>query len=153
MQFSLNAGVPTLWHIDVATGGATPTGTWQPLVTMVRPNEATLLAQLDLVNGWADLRADRAREILAQTAPQYAFWGSVVPLYQARHPRTLELLHLALSLAKCAEMNFKNALCVRRPHEYSAQVQPMLKTPIHGSLPSGHSTEAHTVAYVLSELV
>jgi hypothetical protein len=42
---------------------------------------------------------------------------------------------------------------VRRPNEYSPQVQPMIQTPVHGSLPSGHSTEAHAVARVLAKLV
>ena len=44
-------------------------------------------------------------------------------------------------------------MCVRRPHEYSPQIQPILQTPVHGSLPSGHSTEAYAVARVLNELV
>jgi hypothetical protein len=85
--------------------------------------------------------------------PQYGFWGSVVPLYAQRHRRTLELIHIALRLAKYAEMNFKHALCVRRAHEYSPQIQPMIQTPNHGSMPSGHSTEAFIVARVLLELV
>jgi len=101
----------------------------------------------------ADLRGDRAREILAQMTPQYAFWGSVVPLYPARHSRTLELIGLVLRLAKYAEMNFKNAFATLRPNERSPQIQPMIQTPIHGSFPSGHSTEATAVARVLYELV
>lgn len=136
----------------MAAGNPT-TSTWIPLLTMVRPPDTTLLKQLDLVNGYADLRADRAREIAAQKAPQFAFWGSVLPLYPARHRRTLELMRLALRLAKFAEMNFKNALVVRRPHEYSPQIQPMIQTPNHGSLPSGHATEAFIVARVLNALV
>ncbi len=145
-SFAKNAG-------NVPSGTTAPAGNWNKFVTMTRPPEATLLKQLDLVNGYADLRADRAREIVAQMSPQYAFWGSVVPLYPARHPYTLELVGMVLRLAKYAEMNFKHALCVRRPNEYSPQVQPMIQTPIHGSLPSGHSTEAHAVARVLGKLV
>jgi membrane-associated phospholipid phosphatase len=152
LHFSVDANQrATLWH-GTPTGGNPPKTTWSALVTMVRPPEATLRLQLALVNGYADLRADRAREIAAQKAPQYAFWGSVLPLYPARHRRTYELIRLALRLAKSAEMNFKNALVVRRPHEYSPQIQPMIQTPIHGSLPSGHSTEAFIVARVLLEL-
>jgi membrane-associated phospholipid phosphatase len=109
--------------------------------------------QLDLVNGYADLRADRAREIVAQMTPQYAFWGTVIPLYPARHRKTLELIGLALRLAKYAEMNFKNAFAVLRPHELSPQIQPMIQTPAHGSFPSGHCTECFVVARVLYELV
>jgi hypothetical protein len=35
----------------------------------------------------------------------------------------------------------------------SPQLQPMIQTPGHGSLPSGHATEAHIVAYVLWKLL
>jgi len=84
---------------------------------------------------------------------QFPFWSSVVPLYPARHPKTFEVIHMVLRLAKYVEMSFKNALCVRRAHELSAQVQPIIEEPVHGSLPSGHSTEAHAVARVLFELV
>ena len=74
--------------------------------------------------------------------PQYAFWASVVPLYPLRHPRTLELIQLAIRLAKYVEMCFKHTLSVRRAHEYSPQIQPIIQTPGHGAFPSGHATEA-----------
>jgi len=166
LYFASDATLPngwaTLWSLTeagTATGTAAPTGAWSKFVSMKPPSPAILDGrsglpdQLTLVNGYADLRTDRAREIVAQMTPQYAFWGSVVPLYPARHQRTLELLGVVLRLAKYAEMNFKNAMSVRRPNEYSPQIQPMIQTPIHGSLPSGHSTEAHAVARVLYELM
>ena len=46
-------------------------------------------------------------------------------------------------------MQIKHALAVRRPIEFSPQVQPTIVTPAHGSLPSGHATEAYTMAVVL----
>ena len=137
----------------IAAGTSTPAGNWTPLVRMQAPDIAVLQDQLNLVAGYADLRADRAREIVAQMAPQYAFWGSVVPLYPARHARTLEVLNLVLRLAKYAEMNFKNAFGVLRPNELSPQIQPMIQTPVHASFPSGHCTECFAVARVLYELV
>jgi membrane-associated phospholipid phosphatase len=122
-------------------------------VTMLAPPEKLLEKQLDFVNGYADLRADRAREIVSQAAPQWPFWKTVVPLQRGRHPRTLELMALALRLAKYAEMQFKNALAVLRPHELSPQIQPLIPTPLHASFPSGHCTEAHAVAFVLHAVV
>jgi PAP2 superfamily len=47
----------------------------------------------------------------------------------------------------------KHALACRRPIEYSPQVQPMILTPSHGTLPSGHATEAFAVALVLWRLL
>ena len=121
---------------------------------MNRPTDAKLLGQqVDLVHGWSDLRSDRLREILSQQTPQYAFWGSVVPLYPTRSERTIELINVLLQLASSIAQRFKHSLCVRRPHEYSAQVQPIIQTPGHGSLPSGHSTEAFAVARLLIGLL
>ena len=85
--------------------------------------------------------------------PQHAFWSSVVHLHPDRNKWTIELLATALRLANLVEMRFKQALACRRPVDLSPQVQPMILTPGHGSLPSGHSTEAHIVARVLYELV
>ena len=42
---------------------------------------------------------------------------------------------------------------VKRPIEFSPQVQPMIPTPTHGSLPSGHATEAFLMARILWRLL
>jgi len=109
--------------------------------------------QLDIVASWADLRAERSAEILAQRSPPLAFWSSIENLRPDWHRATLEVLWSALRLAHHAEMRFKHALACRRPVEMSAQVQPLIGTPGHGSLPSGHATEAFIVAHVLWSLV
>jgi membrane-associated phospholipid phosphatase len=50
-------------------------------------------------------------------------------------------------------MRIKHALACRRPIDYSPQVQPIIPTPRHGSLPSGHATESFIFAYVLRSLL
>jgi hypothetical protein len=47
----------------------------------------------------------------------------------------------------------KHALACRRPHEFSPQIQPMIVTPSHGTMPSGHSTETFASALVLWNLL
>ena len=141
----------TLWYWNV-TAGAPPTATAQQVVTLIPPDLPKLKAQLDFVASYADLREDRASEILAQLGPQYAFWSSIVPLHPTRTKWTLELLDTALRLANYVEMRFKHALVCPRPVLLSPQIQPIILTPGHGSLPSGHSTEAHMVASVLWKL-
>jgi membrane-associated phospholipid phosphatase len=118
-----------------------------------KDHEQFIKGQLNFIDIYADLRPDRATEILAQLGVPYAFWASITYLRPDRMPRTLELIDTALRLAVLVEMRFKHALAVTRPIEYSPQVQPMILTPGHGSLPSGHSTEAHIIARVLTELV
>ena len=90
--------------------------------------------------------------VLTVSSPT-AFWGSVVNLHPDHKKFTIELLDVALNLANIVEMRVKHAMACRRPIEYSPQVQPMILTPGHGSLPSGHATEAHMIARLLLELL
>jgi membrane-associated phospholipid phosphatase len=125
----------------------------RPLITLRAPSEAIFKKQLDLVAAYADLRADRAAEIVAQVGPPMAFWAPVVGILPHRHKKTLLLLDLAFSLAIHVEMRFKHIFASARPVEMSPQIQPMIPTPGHGSWPSGHATEAFIVATVLEALL
>jgi hypothetical protein len=150
-----SAGEMSVWHLEIAPGdpGDPPTAKCQPLVTLIRPSEEIFKAQLECVNGYSDLREDRASEVLAQIDGPAAFLSSIAYLRVDRTRWTLELLDAALRLAEFVEMRLKHALACRRPIEYSPQVQPMVLTPSHGSLPSGHATESFTGAIVLWSLL
>jgi hypothetical protein len=56
-------------------------------------------------------------------------------------------------MAVYMEMRFKHELACWRPIDWSAQVQPMITTPGHGSLPSGHCTQSYVVVEVLKALL
>jgi hypothetical protein len=133
-------------------GSAADTARLQGLAGFIRPPPDTFIEQLRFLASYADLRADRETEILAQLAPPLAFWSSILNLHPDHKRWTLELVEAALRLANFAEMRIKQALACRRAVEYSPQVQPMILTPGHGSLPSGHSTEGHFVAALLIAL-
>ena len=148
----------TLWDVDVTATGVPTTASTHRIARLIRPPNDTAAnpfwaKQLDIVANWAELRAERCGEILSPLTPPVEFWSSIVNLHPERHKWTLELLWAALRLANHAEMRFKHALACRRPVEMSPQLQPMILTPGHGSLPSGHSTEAHIVAHVLWTLL
>ena len=100
----------------------------------------------------AELRDDRAPEILMQTQNTLAFFATLLPLSAARTPATLQLLGIANQLALFAEMQMKHIFACARPVEYSPQVQPMITTPGHGSYPMGHGCEAQVTARLLAEL-
>lgn len=147
-----------IWHVETHVSSppdAPPvlTTTPKPLARLNRPNVTVFKEQIKKVLSWADLREERAAEIVAQIDPQFAFWASVVYLHPSRTPRTLELINMAMLLAVNVEMQFKHALACWRPVEYSAQIQPIITTPGHGALPSGHATQAYTVAHVLQRLL
>jgi hypothetical protein len=123
------------------------------LAEIGRPNEATFQAQIPMVLSWAELRHERATEIMAQIDPTYAFWSSIIYMHPERTRRTFELINLVLQFCVYVEMRFKHALACWRPVEYNAQVQPMITTPGHGAFPSGHATQVHAVACVLKLLM
>lgn len=104
---------------------------------------------MQFLESYADLRPDRAGEIISQLAAPTGFLSAIGFLRPDRTRWTLELLGVVFRLAQFVEMRAKHALACRRPIEFSAQVQPIILTPGHGSLPSGHATEAFALARVL----
>ncbi len=133
--------------------GPAPTLSRFDIATLVAPSTTAFRRQLELVLSWAELRQERAAEILSQIENQTAFVSAVPYLHPTRTPYTIELLGAAIQLAVNVEVRVKHQLACWRPVEYSPHVQPMITTPGHGSLPSGHCTQAYAVAHVLKTLL
>ncbi|MGY3439923.1 phosphatase PAP2 family protein [Marinovum sp. KMM 9879] len=146
--------VETMSGLDIALDGASETASvlvgTDTLFCAARPTEAAFQAQVPDVKAAADLRADRAPEILAQTGDILSFLAMPLSMNLARHKWTLELLQAVLLPVIAVEKALKNAMACRRPHEYDAQIQPMITAPAHSSFPSGHATESFAIAEVLT---
>jgi hypothetical protein len=121
-------------------------------VRLRRPPPSLFTAELAQVLAHADLRAERMPEILSQIDGQWAHWSSILPLRTDRTPHTLALLTVALQWAIAVELRFKFWLGCPRPMTLSAQVQPCITTPGHGSFPMGHAVQAFLVASLLQTL-
>jgi membrane-associated phospholipid phosphatase len=147
----------SVWHLNVLApkgpGTVPPTTTYYPLARFVRPSVPTFVAQMSLLNNYADIRQDRLSEIMAQLGGGGAFLASVTYLQPDRTYWTLEVLAAVLRLANYVEMRVKHALGCRRAIEYTPQLQPMIQTPPHGALPSGHATESFAMALVLWTII
>jgi membrane-associated phospholipid phosphatase len=124
-----------------------------PLATMVAPPDSVFDAQVAKVLAWAELREERAPEILTQVDGCLAFWGSIVPVQSARMRHTRELIDAAMQMTALVEMKLKHELACWRPADRSWQVQPMMRTPGHGALPSGHCTESYVMVELLKALL
>ena len=122
-------------------------------MAITRPGIADFLEQLTFVDRYAALRSDRGTEIMTQMGGAVAFLSAIAYLSPSRTPYTLELLAAAIRLANYTEMRFKHALACLRPNQFSAQIQPIILTPGHGSFPSGHATETFISALVLLRLL
>ncbi len=136
-------------HLETTPASPVPDTAYKTLMAMRRPTQDTFADQLTLVANYSDLRQDRMAEILAQLGTPTEFLRAISYIEPSRTPYTIELLATAHWLANFVEMRLKYALACKRPLEYSPQIQPMIWTPSHGSLPSGHATEAFTMARVL----
>jgi membrane-associated phospholipid phosphatase len=125
----------------------------QLIATLNCPDTAYFQAQVPRVLAWADLRMERLPEILSQIDNQFAFVAAVTGLHPERHRWTVEFLVNAIQFTVLIEMQFKHMLACWRPHQYSAQVQPMITTPGHGSFPSGHATQAFLLARLMDAIL
>ncbi len=94
----------------------------------------------------AEERDLRQPEIVAQMRHPWPFWVAVLNLQRTRYRATLELLGVGLRLASAVSQRFKQALNCPRPVAWSPLIQPLIPTPAHASMPSGHSCEAYLFA-------
>ena len=122
------------------------------MVSLCAPTTNEFRKQLEIVLSYADLRAERANEILSQVVPQTAYWSSIAGLGPEHHRYTLELLGIGLRFAMMVIMKFKLLLNCPRPHEYNSLVQPLILPPGYSAFPSGHATEAYFAAELLCAL-
>lgn len=155
IEMTFEAGTnPTakLWR-RTANPSNQPGANYQQLVSLTAPSTEQLKDQLNFLYGYANIRQDRAAEIASQVQVPLLFYASISFLDPARTPRTMEFLDAAIRFTVYAEMQLKYALAVKRPIEMSPQVQPIIETPTHGSLPSGHSTESFVTARLILELM
>ena len=135
--------------LQLTVAGAAPA---VPLATLYRPLRTVFEGELKDVLMYAELRHDRIAEILTQIDSQTAHWSSILQMRPDISEKTLELLQVSLQFAVFIEMRFKHYFSCWRPVNYSHQVQPVITTPGHGSLPMGHATQAYLAAYILDYL-
>ncbi|WEF24477.1 phosphatase PAP2 family protein [Paracoccus sp. S3-43] len=123
-----------------------------PLARIVRPGLADFSQAAPLVAAYAELRADRLTEILAQQRHLIPFLSSILPLDPVRNPALAEMLEVGLDLVTPVVMRVKLALGCPRPNQFSDRIQPLIPEPAHPTLPSGHATQIFTLATMLSLL-
>jgi PAP2 superfamily len=97
-------------------------------------------------------KKEQLNEILAQASDLPVFFAAAVGLQAAKHANTLMLLQLALRATNIIVFQIKHMISCPRPAEFIPAIAPVVLTPSHGSFPSGHATQAFSMAYILSAL-
>jgi membrane-associated phospholipid phosphatase len=123
-----------------------------PLVALEMPDLTDLAAQLPFLRSYGDLRDERLPEILVQLGDITSFFGAIDQLDATHTPHTLMLLHAASGFASTITQRIKLAFDAPRPVAFSPRLQPIIATPSHATLPSGHATEAFLLAGLLTVL-
>jgi len=109
--------------------------------------------QIDAVLRAAVEREDRLPEILTQASDLWPFFESITGVQLAAAPEFAELLQAAQEWLTGVLMLLKHNIAARRPVQCSSLVMPLIPTPGHGSLPSGHATVAAFNAELLRLLM
>lgn len=122
------------------------------ICTIQQPSLATLGTQMTWLRAYADLRGDRAGEILLQAEEITSAFSAVRPFDLPMRRHTYEMLALVHEVAILLVQQIKHICRSPRPVEFSDKVMPMLDTPPHSTYPSGHSTESFAIAAALSQL-
>lgn len=147
-----------LWYLSRGTGDGLQVTFCESMdfhgLPTQREDLYTLLdEQADKVLRAAVEREDRLPEILAQAANIMPFFYNLTGLDPQRAPITANLLQMAQQWATPLIMALKNQLGCLRPFQVSSRIVPVIDTPAHGSLPSGHAAIASLVAALLRNLL
>ncbi len=116
------------------------------------PSVDVLGQQMKWLRAYADLREDRATEIMLQAEEISSSFSAVRPFDLQNRATTAEILDLVQDVAVLVEMQIKHSCRLPRPVEFSDHVHPILDTPTHSTFPSGHATEAFAIATTLALL-
>ncbi len=128
--------------------------TFEPSISFkaVPNSDAWYATQVDKVLRAAIQREERLPEILSQAEDFGAFFWRQVGLDPTMAPITAEVLAIAQRWATPLVLAMKNQIAARRPDAASSRVVPVIPTPPHGSLPSGHATISALLSRVLGML-
>jgi PAP2 superfamily len=143
-----------LWLLEPVGSTLGSAQTTATRVFEIRKHRGELFGdQVDKVLRAAVEREDRLPEILSQANDFWPFFESIVGANLSASPRLAELLAVAHGLAVHLVMALKQGVAARRPVQCSSLVMPVIATPGHASLPSGHATIAALNSEVLTALL
>jgi hypothetical protein len=142
----------TIWWRQAPS--RSPTAGDYPLFELSPPTPAYNYSdQIDKVLRASVEREDRMVEILTQANDIGVFFDAITGLDRGQMPRLRELVEVAWEVSTQLVMLLKNNIASWRPYQRSARIVPVIETPGHGSLPSGHATLSEVTARLLDELL
>ncbi|MCU0906949.1 MAG: phosphatase PAP2 family protein [Rhodobacteraceae bacterium] len=123
-----------------------------PVVGVAAP-PADYAPQLHHLRAYADLRADRLAEIEGQVTDLIVWFSQIGQLTRPDRKWSRLFLVAAQELVATLVMNVKHRINAPRPTDFAPGVLPVIRTPTHSSLPSGHASEAFALATLMEGLM
>ncbi len=117
------------------------------------PTGAALDAELEELVALMEYRPAVMSEALSQAVAIDGYYTGILPFNRFTHPATTRLFSVALDLATSAVMRFKFHYQRPRPNQLCPALMPPIANPQHAAYPSGHSTQAHLIAHIMTETV
>jgi hypothetical protein len=100
-----------------------------------------------------DYRPGVLSEALAQRNGIDNYFRGIFTFTASSHPRTFGLMQIVLRVGESQVMYYKYKFNRPRPSQLCPVLMPPIEVPGHASYPSGHATQAHLVALILSEVL
>ncbi|MFL4468971.1 phosphatase PAP2 family protein [Tateyamaria armeniaca] len=94
---------------------------------------------------------DYGAEIRDQADSFHHYFYNVLSLHPLTHPKTAQLISLAMIVSGIVGMHCKLLFMRPRPVQVWPGLLPVLPTPPHPSFPSNHATQAYTVAFLIAD--
>jgi hypothetical protein len=123
-----------------------------PRVAVAVP-PADYAQQLPHLRAYADLRADRLAEIEGQVSDLVVWFSQIGQLTRPDRKWSRLFVVAVQELVATLVMNVKHRVNAPRPSDFAPGVLPVIRTPTHSTLPSGHSAEAFALATLLEGLM
>ncbi len=96
-----------------------------------------------------EFREGALDELLSQMTNFDAYFQGALGYTHATHPSTDFLVQGAMQVGGFVAMYYKNVFQRARPSQLWPQLMPPIQVPGHAAYPSGHATQANTIAKVL----
>lgn len=133
-----------------------PTGNWNcrsPAPGQERSAYEMVQGELDcLVTAAEDERADALGVILGQSTEFISYFLDLLTASNG-YPGTAKVLSIANFIAGFCAMYYKGKYNRPRASMLCPALMPPIPVPGHASFPSGHSTQAHLIAYCMIDLL
>ena len=116
-------------------------------------NAAVTADELKELTVLIEYRAGVMSEALAQRNDIPSYFCGILHFSRSTHPCTYFLVQGALRVAQFQAVYYKNKFQRPRPSQLSPNLLPPIEVPGHAAFPSGHATEAYSIAFVLNAVL